>query len=245
MVNTDKFESGLMWELYTDLERQFENYVEYVPYLKDSIGGKQPKGNERVYSFKLLNLILSIGGYVDSVFKEMSRYKEFIDPSCKENCKEILRKVRKGETIPVYLPINAFEKEYTLSKRVVTFKCLPTREEILPFAPRKDGNNVPEWWTFYNALKHDLSLNLKKANLRNARDALSSAYLLNVTHIPSVFRLNDFGLLHSNYNCPIKTWELKRHIWGSKPLATIETKFFIYNYENGPNYKMKSFFKDI
>ncbi len=121
-----------MWELYTDLERQFQDYIEYVPYLKDSIGGKKPKGNERVYSFKLLNLILSIGGYVDSVFKEMARYKDFIDPSCKENCKEILRMVRKGSTIPVYLAINAFEKEYTLSKRVVTFKCLPTHEDIIP-----------------------------------------------------------------------------------------------------------------
>jgi len=46
----DNFEKGIFWELYKDLERQFQNFLEYVPYLP---------GNETVYSFKLLNLILS------------------------------------------------------------------------------------------------------------------------------------------------------------------------------------------
>ncbi|MCW4024945.1 MAG: hypothetical protein NWF01_07925 [Candidatus Bathyarchaeota archaeon] len=239
MVIKDKFETGIFWELYKDLERQFEDYVEYVPYLKDSPGGNNPKGNERVYSFKLLSLILSIGGYVDSVFKEMARYKDFIDPACKEECRKILTESKKHKQIGVRTFINTFEKEYALSQHSVIFKCLPSREELYPFAHQKNGHNIPEWWTFYNGLKHDLSLNLKKANLRNARDALAGAFILNVTHIPSVFRLNDSGVLKCKYDYSIKTADLKRQIWGSKPAATIETTFFIYDYENNPSYKFK------
>jgi len=47
----DNFEKGIFWELYGDLERQFENFLDYVPYLE---------ANENTYSFKLLNLILRL-----------------------------------------------------------------------------------------------------------------------------------------------------------------------------------------
>ena len=87
----DSFESGYLWELYMDLERQFENFLEYVPYID---------GNESVHSFKLLNLITSIGGYVDSAFKEMARYPRFSDnKDCQrlsegsQNRKRILRRI--------------------------------------------------------------------------------------------------------------------------------------------------------
>lgn len=53
LSHTDNFENGYFWELYNDLERQFITILEYVPYLE---------GNETTYSFKILNLILGIGG---------------------------------------------------------------------------------------------------------------------------------------------------------------------------------------
>lgn len=64
----DKFENGYFWQLYRDLESQFQNFLEYVPYFE---------GNEKVYSFRLLNLVLCIGGHVDSALKEMARYPRF------------------------------------------------------------------------------------------------------------------------------------------------------------------------
>jgi len=36
----DNFENGIFWELYKDLERQFQDFLEYVPYLS---------GNEKAY----------------------------------------------------------------------------------------------------------------------------------------------------------------------------------------------------
>lgn len=232
----DNFETGIFWELYKDLERQFENYLEYVPYLKDTPGGIRPKGNERVYSFKLLSLILSVGGHIDSVFKEMARYRNFKDADCKRICGQIRKKIREKKTVSIYLPIEAFEKEYDLSQRHVIFKCLPQREVITPFASGR--NIVPKWWTYYNGLKHDLSINLKKANLRNLRDALAGAFILNVVHVPALFRLNEYGALKPKYgsNKFAKT-ELEAVTNNSKPYATVETNLFIYDFDTEPAYK--------
>lgn len=62
------FDKGGLWEYYKDLERQFENYLQYVPYLV---------GNETTYSYRLANLILGIGAHIDSAFKEIAKYPDF------------------------------------------------------------------------------------------------------------------------------------------------------------------------
>jgi hypothetical protein len=49
------FENRGFWEYYKDLERQFENFLNYVPYLKD---------NESTYSFRLANILLGIGAHI-------------------------------------------------------------------------------------------------------------------------------------------------------------------------------------
>lgn len=118
----DSFENGIFWELYLDLERQFQNFLEYVPYLR---------GNENVYSFKLLNLILSIGGHIDSAFKEMARDPKFSD---NVDCQEILKRASEFRSI-IEPCLRAFEKEHGLSTRIVVFKRLPEREKITPFTP--------------------------------------------------------------------------------------------------------------
>jgi len=190
---SDNFENGFFWELYKDLERQFQSFLEYVPYLEY---------NENVYSFKLLNLILSIGGHIDSAFKEMARYPQFSNnEECQkilDNMKESEENIKKGKTpktIGISLCLRAFEKEYKLSKRRVKFKCLPKREDVTPFKPYNPRTKAPEWWEIYNGLKHDVSLNIQKANLRNTRDALAAAFLLNVSHKPAAIRLYDYNIM--------------------------------------------------
>jgi len=188
MSEKDNFEKGIFWELYKDLERQFQNFLEYVPYLN---------GNENVYSFRLLNLILSIGGHVDSAFKEMARYPDF---SSNEDCKEILERLEeKPPIIPIKLPLRAFEKEYNLSTREVIFKRLSQQESIAPFKRNNLKTNIPKWWNFYNELKHDVSLNIKKANLKNTCDALAGAFLLNAVHKPVASKLHELGVLKIPY----------------------------------------------
>jgi len=192
MGEKDNFEKGIFWELYKDLERQFQNFLEYVPYLN---------GNENVYSFRLLNLILSIGGHVDSAFKEMARYPLFSD---NHDCKKILEKLRKsadnvekgGRPLPVSirLCLKAFDKVYKLSKKKVMFKRLPKWEKVQPFKPHNRKTNAPEWWGIYNGLKHDVSINIRNANLQITMNALASAFLLNVIHIPGYIWLYHYGV---------------------------------------------------
>lgn len=73
--------------MYKDLESRFQNFLEYVPYFE---------GNQKVYSFKLLNLILSIGVHVDSALKEMARYPEFAG---NKDCTKIQELIKSGKTI--------------------------------------------------------------------------------------------------------------------------------------------------
>ena len=239
-LRKDKFGNGIFWELYNDLERQFQNFLEYVPFLG---------GNENVYSFKLVNIILSIGGHVDSAFKEMARYKGF---GKNVDCQKILKRLEKSEekkkvgkapiAIPIELPLRAFEKEYELSKRKIKFKRLPEEEEVTPFEPYNLKTNAPKWWEVYNGLKHDVSSHIKQANLLNTLNALASAFLLNVIHIPSVLWLLDHGVLKTGI-IAAKGFETravsfaatrklvqqcleKRHRFR----ALVETPLFIYEY---------------
>lgn len=235
-LRKDKFGSGIFWELYKDLERQFQNFLEYVPYIDE---------NENVFSFKLVNLILSIGGHVDSAFKEMARYKGFADNA---DCQEIVKKLRSSEkkvkigkapeTVSISLSLRAFEREYNLSKRKVIFKRLPEAEEITPYEPHNPKTNAPQWWEIYNGLKHDVSIHIKQANLKNTLHALASAFLLNVIHYSAALRLFEHNISKISYLSPKQVlsptkkvgdifleWFEKRKLEGS-----VETALFIYDY---------------
>jgi len=176
------FENGGFWEYYKDLERQFENFLEYVPYIE---------GNKKTYSFRLASLILSIGAHIDSAFKEMAKYPDFADKYPK-----LLSKVLKGKArIGDYY---ALAQHYRLPERKITFKCLPERITLTPFKDyKKKGERVatPNWWRVYNKVKHEFSDNFQKATLRNTRDALAGAFLINTCHIPSAVRLCEYGIL--------------------------------------------------
>lgn len=220
------FENGGFWEYYKDLERQFQNYLEYVPYIQ---------GNEDTYSFKLLSIILSIGGYIDSALKEMARFPEF---SKDTKCKEITKRTKEHKGI-IKSGVEAFNSIYDIGTKVVVYKCIPERVELKPFM--FIDSNAPKWWEFYNELKHDVSINLEKANLENTRDALAAAFLLNVIHKPSILRLYDYNVLkfykivrghplkHVSKEIPRKIFEdmisKKEIFWGC-----IETELFRYDF---------------
>ena len=239
MSGQDNFETGVFWELYLDLERQFQNFLEYVPFLPE---------NEKVCSFKLLNLILSIGGHVDSAFKEMARYPDF---SNNEECKKILEKLRKSEerakqgkspiTVGISLPLKAFDKEYGISKERIIFKPLTEGELIVPFHPHNPRTGAPEWWEVYNGLKHDVSVNVKKANLQNTLFALAGACILNLRHIPAVFRFYDIGLLKVQWDekfggkpaCDEILRDQVKDMLGENSPFYLETPLFMYYYGKG------------
>ena len=218
------FENGGFWEYYKDLERQFEEFLEYVPYLKV---------NENTSSFRLANILLGIGAHVDSAFKEMARSKTLEDV---EACKEILKRAESKSGI-IVSAVRALDEIYEIRSRQVIFKCLPERIPITPFKETK-----PEWWDFYNNIKHDIAPSFSKANLKNVRDALAGAFLLNVIFEPSLNRLEKHGIVKDKY--PLKGHK-KEHIFsrgkfteikfthtdlGHSDDCLIETPLFIYEY---------------
>lgn len=185
---TPTFENGGYWEYYRDLEKQFENFLESVPYLS---------GNENTYSFRLANLILAIGAHIDSAFKEIARYPEF---STKYPL--ILKKETGEPKNPTIRDYYDLAMEYKLPKRKVMFKRLPELELVAPFqqyAKVGDRIKTPDWWRVYNSVKHEFSENFGKATLQNTRDALAGAFLLNIIHVPAYLRLMEYGVVKTGY----------------------------------------------
>jgi hypothetical protein len=237
------FDNGGFWEYYKDLERQFENFLEYVPYLE---------GNEDTYSFRLANLILGIGAHIDSAFKEIANYSAYAT-----KYPLILKNADGTPNKPTIWNYHPLAEEYELSKQKVTFKRLPTREDVFPFAQylkAKDATGkeyitCPDWWNAYNDIKHKFSKNFKEAKLKTVRDALAGAFLLNVIHEPASLRLFDYGLLKPKY-LPIAMWEEKydnfkgHEMFKERPRDkkieypfTIETSLFLYDYEKSISLK--------
>jgi len=198
-VRQDNFKNGYFWELYQDLELQLRDFLEYVPYLPE---------NENVCSFKLLNMILSIGGHLDSAFKEIVRYKGYAkDPEIAkikvrldnwEKAWVSKRKIGQSDKVSMVEMFNVFEQKWHLSTREVKYKILNVRPSKQPFlAIRKDP--LRGWWSIYNGLKHDVAVALKEATLANAWDALACAFILNVIHQSAVERLYDYNMLRDDY----------------------------------------------
>lgn len=219
------FENGGYWEYYKDLERQFENFLEYVPYLS---------GNEKTYSFRLANLLLATGAHIDCAFKEIAKYPEF-----STKYPEIANKSK--PTIADYYPLAL---EYALSQRKVMFKRLPEQEQITPFQQyikTEEKIETPTWWKVHNQVKHHFSENFDKANLQNVRDALAGAFLLNVIHTPSYVWLMECRVITPRIKSKAigvnafmisKDWISKFKAKGAsaKKYGVIETSLFYYEY---------------
>lgn len=233
-----KFENGGFWEYYKDLERQLVSFLEYVPYLDK---------DESVCSFRLVNILLSIGGHVDSAFKEMASYRRFSkNAKCleiRQKVKETRRRIKRGQrpiTVTITDCLSAFEPGYKLSTKRVIFKRLPKGDEIIPFDPYNKKTNAPEWWDIYNGLKHDFSENFGKANLQITRNALAGAFLLNVIHTPSALRLFDYNILKVQYYTPQEIRKIMGPTKSNRKIVqgwlekgqypgVVETSLFIYH----------------
>lgn len=115
------------------------------------------------------------------------------------------------------------------------FKCLPEGIALHPFKDYgKKGERVktPIWWRAYNKVKHEFSENFEKATLRNVRDALAGAFLLNVRHTPGALRLYDYDLVEFSTAFLDRRdfLELLNHEERFKVPCFIQTPLFRYDY---------------
>lgn len=146
---------------------------------------------------------MSIGGYVDSAFKEMARYQGFANDIGCSKIRKILQEsesnIQAGKapkTVPINLCLSVFEKIYEISHREVVIKTLPKSTNIVrPFEPYHPKTKAPIWWIAYNELKHDIGAKYLEATPRITYEALAGAFLLNAIHFPSAIRLYNYDIL--------------------------------------------------
>ncbi|MFX0140107.1 MAG: hypothetical protein ACFFDN_41075 [Candidatus Hodarchaeota archaeon] len=196
------FKTGLAWKVFNETEKEFVSFLDVVPFV--------PK-HENVFSFKLFNLIISIGSHIDNIFKAMSRYQKY------QNINDVLEIVN-SDRPNIYMYRKAFEPIYYLSSKKIYVKKEPIisiREyysNIIPFY--RFNKRSPNWWDVYNELKHSWfeGDNIYKANISNTLRALSALFLLIIRHEESWNKLVDYGvIIAGNFNAA-EEYKLKSHI---------------------------------
>lgn len=183
ITSKNTFENGFFWNNYTSIESDFLRFLEYVPYCKLNI---------KMYSPKLTGMLLQIGGYIDSAFKEMANYFNL----------EAYTKKRTKKTEIITDIVDAFcvfETIYHLSLNnggYLIAKLDFGDKEMYPFQNFSSLDfQSPEWWYAYNKVKHEYSIHSKKASINNVLEGLSGAFLVNVIHYPSIKLLWQLGYL--------------------------------------------------
>ena len=222
------------------MESDFIHFLNYVPYTHDQ---------QTVYSPKLLALILQIGGYVDTVFKEMARFSEFQEiPECR-----IINQAIQTENYHIGQARSAYEKIYKLSSnngaKLEAKLNWYGPKQLAPFKSFTQRKS-PLWWRTYNDVKHKWSEFLKQANLINTLDALAGAFLLNAVHYPSIRKLWEQGNLKpiirvaggfKEMRLPKHQFDdlLKNAVINLEPInydLRLETSLFVYEIINEVNW---------
>jgi len=228
------FEKGLCWSLYKYMEADFVHFLEYVPYTDY---------NSKVYSPKLLAMLLQACGYIDTVFKEMAKFSDFKNiPEC-----QAINALEPGgyKEYNIGLARTAFEKVYSLSSNnrasLIAKLDWVGDKSLLPFEKFGQGQS-PDWWREYNNVKHTWSSAIEQANMDNVLLALAGAFLLNAIHYPSIELLWRLGVLktvvrvsggYTDTHMPESMFQsmIQKAISGLKPIGydiAMETPLFLY-----------------
>lgn len=168
------------------MEANFVNFLDYVPYTEK---------NKKIYSPKLLAMLLQNCGYIDTVFKEMAKFKEFVSiPEC-----EAINDLESSNyrSYNIGLAREAFQPIYRLSSnnggKLIAKLDWVGDKKLFPFKQFGQGKS-PAWWHIYNEVKHTWSSSLEQANVDNVLRSLAGAFLLNVVHYPSIRLLRKLGV---------------------------------------------------
>jgi len=168
----------IVWEMYQLLEKEFLNYLEYVPL--------SPQ-HYNVWSYPLVNLFNNVGSSVDSFFKNAIFCESLNDYPRISQIRDPRRHNMKGYR-------EVFETQYSISNKKI-FE-LRTFSSISPFADWSE-DKTPDWWNRYTKIKHDRFRNKELATLKTTIDALAGLFTLFLTHRETLSILIDYNLMHS------------------------------------------------
>jgi hypothetical protein len=170
----------IVWEMYESLEKEFLNYLEYVPLSPQHFN---------VWSYPLVNLFNNVGSSIDSFCKNAlvcDSLNDFPDI-------DKIRKNYREHNMKTYREI--FETKYKISnKQIFELKNFTL---IMPFMEWHDVENAPEWWSRYTDIKHNRFEYKERATLKTTINALAGLFALFLSHKETLSTLIDLNLMHS------------------------------------------------
>ncbi len=164
------FFEGLSWSFFRDIEDKVIASTKYVELATQNL---------EVFSIEFANFLFQISTNLEATFKAMLHSPCLSEDSYARGIRE---KELRGDDLNISDYREIFEKFYHLSQCEVVVAPQTLRLVVRPFDGFQDGKS-PVWWKTYNEVKHDLSMNFKKATLRMVLDSLSGLFLLNVVHL--------------------------------------------------------------
>ena len=169
------------WTGYLELEREFSEFTNFVPLLKE---------NSEVISPKLANLVSLSGNWIETIFKRrmLEHGWPFTDIAC--TLPDDINNIHKFRT--------TFEEPYKLSRQVVFVKRYLTEfyRRVSPFASFAQSE-TPKWFGDYSRLKHDRPELQKCMTLWRTTEALAALFLLSVYPHEMREYLVDLGVIHA------------------------------------------------
>ena len=181
------------WNYYIELEDQFISTKRYVAF---------DRANYKTFSLEYLKLLEAVCSEIDVVGKEIAHQ---IDPSFKIN--DTTTNIQKW-----WFVIQQWFIEDVLQpiKMIDDMEFSPWKEyKIVQLKNKKgslyykleDGVKTPSWWTAYNKVKHNRTLDdpetqeqyFHRANLENLCNAFSALYLLEKRYMMSVGRAEEYN----------------------------------------------------
>lgn len=120
----------------------------------------------------------------DDNFKTYSHrlYELFLRASTEVecNCKAILKANKYSKKKEKYWKIENYQEidaACKLSDYEVVLNVLPIRKKFFPFAEWKNNSKLT-WYSEYNSVKHNRSVQFKKANLENVITSVAAAFIM-------------------------------------------------------------------
>ncbi len=138
------------WNYFLAFDSDAEKLSRYIEFTTD---------NFEAYSIELVRLLLSAASEVDVVAKLLCSK---VNPDAKAESIDNYRKILNP----------ALPKIKDMKIRIPRYGL-----ELIPWDNWKT-NKTPDWWSNYNAVKHQRDKNFKQANLKNTLNSISGLFCL-------------------------------------------------------------------
>jgi hypothetical protein len=157
---------NLYWSVYRNLEKEIMQLANEIHFDDSQI---------KVYSIKIADLIFRCSAEIESISKDIYRNETKKEPKNAGEC------------------IDYFETNWLLNKKQVMIAATNFyfQKEFIPsFAPLDYiVKSESDYYSAYNAIKHDRVRNIKKANVNILIRAMAALYLLNIYYRDNKFTI--------------------------------------------------------